>query len=106
MISEIFESKKGERVGARYTICEVHRELFDLLLIELKNDPELLRRVVRLLETAFVMGIKMNSRLIEKQISEEYGQNHNAKANAEMREKRKELVEILKRDQEFLKRYE
>ncbi|KKL11131.1 hypothetical protein LCGC14_2548920, partial [marine sediment metagenome] len=30
MLSEIFSSEKGERMHSNRTICELHRELFDI----------------------------------------------------------------------------
>lgn len=65
ILSEIFESEKGRMVYDRRTICEVHRDIFDRLVAGLaEHDPTLLREVVPLIEEAYLMGVKMNAKLI------------------------------------------
>lgn len=47
----------------RRTICEVHREIYDL--INEINDEPLKRKIVSKLIDAYVMGMKMNDKLVK-----------------------------------------
>ena len=55
-------STKGTRVSKKRTICEVHRQLYDILATQ---SPELLKVVTPLLEEAFGLGIQMTKTLID-----------------------------------------
>jgi len=55
--------KKNKRVANFRTICEVHREIYDIL-----NDDETLEfkvkdEIIELLEEAYLMAKKMNGKL-------------------------------------------
>jgi hypothetical protein len=56
-------SIKDKRVSPIRTICEVHRELHDILLGE-KNIPDSVSdKMIALLEEAYIMGKKMDNKL-------------------------------------------
>jgi len=55
-------SVKDKRVSSIRTICEVHREIYDILNKHIK-DKQVLKRLIVLLEEAYGMGKKMNNRL-------------------------------------------
>lgn len=61
----IMDDIKGRRVLDRRTICEVHRELYDHVVVELQDRPELRDKLEGLVEEAYVMGIKMSRKLRE-----------------------------------------
>ena len=103
MISEIFQSEKGKVLGTKRTICEIHREIFDQVIIQFNDRPKALKKVVKLLEEAFVVGIKINAKLTEYKLKQPFGEN-NPKIK-ESREERKRLVEMLNDSKEFLKKY-
>ena len=64
--SAIFDSAYGQTPYGKRTICEVHCELYDLCVQALHpSNPEMLRRIVTLLEEAYGMGKKMNGKLVE-----------------------------------------
>jgi hypothetical protein len=63
------DSTKGTRVSKKLTICEIHRQLYDLLVVELQDKPELLNKVKKLLDNACEIGIKMTKKLIEYKCS-------------------------------------
>jgi hypothetical protein len=67
----IFDTDKGKHIYPRRTVCEVHREIYDLAVIYLFNQPEQLAKMTVLLEEAFLMGIKMNKKLVEHKLSSE-----------------------------------
>jgi hypothetical protein len=54
------DEPKGKRVNKNRTICEVHRQIYDLMVTRYNDDE-----ICDLLDEAFVMGIKMNNRLVE-----------------------------------------
>lgn len=65
--SELFATRPGrKRPMDRNTICEKHRQIYDLLVVRCaEHSPELLEEVVPLLEQAYVMGMKMTRKLFE-----------------------------------------
>ena len=66
MLSDVFDTTKGEMVYEKMTICEVHRIIYDLLVINLyKENRELLKDIIKPLEEAFIIGVRMNHRLIK-----------------------------------------
>jgi hypothetical protein len=60
--SEIFDGQAGLLLRQRRTICEVHREIYDALVLEEVD------KAVELLEEAFFMGRRMAKRMIEQKI--------------------------------------
>lgn len=68
-MSNNLDGPKGTKIDNRRTICEVHRELYDRLVLALADRPQLLEQLVPLLEEAFNMGISMNNKLIEHALS-------------------------------------
>jgi len=105
MISEIFETEKGTQCCECRTICEVHREMYDICVLEFHDRPAQLRRVVKLLEESFVMGVKMNQRLVEQKIGMTFESNTNFDKSMAAREDRIRLTKVLGHNRRFLKRY-
>lgn len=102
ILSELFESEKGAYVYGKRTICEVHRNIFDKLVIGLaESAPALLHDLVPLLEEAYLMGIKMNAKLVQHK-DEWSAPNADREALAEQRARR---AEILKANLEVLARF-
>ena len=64
MKSDIFDSYKGKIYYHKRTICEVHRQIYDVIVLEL-GENKVACKLVKLLEEAFVLGVKMNDKLIE-----------------------------------------
>ena len=104
MISEIFSSSKGKTIHRNRTICELHRELFDMVVLCLyEKDPDLLKEIVNLLERCFVDGVKMNRRLVRYKLGssskwdkKEYAKsNYTKKEIKKIREERIRLEKIL-----------
>ena len=62
MKSVVFDGPDGKLVRSKRTICEVHREIYDTLIIG--N----LDAAIKLLEEAFDMGRRMADRMIEQKI--------------------------------------
>jgi len=104
MISEIFESVKGTQLAKTRTICEIHREIFDRCIIEFNDRPKALKNIIKLLEEAFVVGIKINKRLVELKAKEIYEKNDWMK-NKTLREDRIRLMKMLNHNLDFLKQY-
>lgn len=61
--SSIFNRPKGKHTWPHRTICEVHREIYDCLVLELYDD------IVPKLEEAYLMGIKLCKKLVEHKCS-------------------------------------
>ena len=60
--SVVFDGKDGMVVRSKRTICEIHREIYDCLIL---NNIDV---AVKLLEEAFHMGRRMADRMIEQKI--------------------------------------
>jgi hypothetical protein len=112
--SELFDSQKGRTVHTNRTICELHRELYDLCVMGLHDkDPELMKQMIKVLEDAFIMGVKMNKKLCKYKLGtsskwdkKEYRNEDVSRDEIiERRKKRKKLVQILEHNDEILKKF-
>lgn len=106
MRSKLFESQKGQQFSGFKTICEIHRQLYDVCILNLhKKDPEILCEIIPILEEAFLMGIKLVNKLIEHKIHELslYEETHDTVNVIARRNKRIELVKTLEANMEILK---
>jgi len=58
---------KKDRVCSKRTICEVHRQLLDLLVTSLrgKKYKPLVKEATALIEEAFSLGVKITDKLVE-----------------------------------------
>jgi len=64
--SKIFNESKGQHIWLAETICEVHRQMYDLMVIHLRlQNPELFNQLLPLLEKAYMYGIKITKKLID-----------------------------------------
>lgn len=100
MFSEIFDkSIKGQNIWSKETICELHREIYDVLVVGLhKTNPKLLRAIIPILERAYVCGIKMNRKMVEKKCEMKGWEEHlNKEQVIQIRRLRKHLVKELER---------
>jgi len=75
MHSKIFDTAKGMHIATVRTICEVHREIYDLLVLGMYED------IVPKLEEAFMMGISLTRKLMEYKLEDfEWAENNDRKA--------------------------
>lgn len=64
--SEFFESDfKRLHIYPKETICEVHKQIYDLLVLNCQGDPEFLKEVLGKLEVVYLMGMKLCKKLID-----------------------------------------
>lgn len=112
--SKLFDSQKGETVHTNRTICELHRELYDLCVMGLHDkDPELMKQMIKVLEDAFIMGVKMNKKLCKYKLGTSSKWNEKEYRNKDVsrdeviqrRKKRKNLVKMLEHNDEILKKF-
>lgn len=68
-MSEVFDSKKGIAFYEKRTICDMHRDLYDYIVVGLKDDPEKRDGAISILEEAYDVGIKMTLKLVENKLS-------------------------------------
>jgi len=106
MFSRLMDTtSKGKHTYALRTICEVHRELWDHLVLELADSrPDVIHKIVPLIEEAYIMGVKLNKALVEHKLSQDFTADPNdvEKCKA-LREERIRLVELLADNNETLK---
>lgn len=69
IFSKIFNTHKGRMSQTNETICEVHQQIYDILVLELQDRPELLKKLIPLIEVAFSQGISIVHRLIRYKLS-------------------------------------
>lgn len=114
-ISKLFDSQKGETVHTNRTICELHRELYDLCVTGLYDkDSKLMAQMVKVLEDAFIMGVKMNKKLCKYKLGtsskwdeKEYRNKDVSKDEIVARRKqRKKLVKMLKDNDDILSKFD
>jgi len=55
--------RKLDRACSKRTICEVHRQLYDQVIVHVK-DPELQKVLKALIEEAFGMGVALVDKLV------------------------------------------
>ena len=113
--SKLFDSQKGETVHTNRTICELHRELYDLCVVGLHDkDPELLKHMVKVLEDAFIMGVKMNKKLCKYKLGTSSKWNEKEYRNKEVsrdeiikrRDERKRLAKMLDENKKILNKFD
>jgi len=113
--SKIFDSQKGETVHTNRTICELHRELYDLCVTGLyKKNPKLMMQMIKVLEDSFIMGIKMNKKLCEYKLGSsskwpEKEYRNNEVDREEVNKRRKErirLEKIIRHNKKILKKFD
>ena len=88
----IFKTAEGKKVVGVRTICEIHREIYDAIVLDELN------RAVSLLEEAFYVGTRMAKRMMEQKIydlDELAVDGADKKTRREIREKRARLHEML-----------
>lgn len=98
--SKIFDTLKGRTTQQKQSICEIHKEMYDLMIMNLQDQPLLLTKLVHLLETAFGQGVSIVHKLLEYKLTT----NKKIKENIPMttpearklREERIKLVEAKK----------
>jgi len=101
------ETRKGTQVYEGRTVCEVHREMYDLLVIELaETRPDVIEKIVPLLEQAFIMGVKMNKALAEHKLSQDYTEKPtDMEKSRAMRKERIRLIKMLEENNRILNKY-
>ena len=104
--SKLLKTRKGTHVNQKRTICEVIREFCDYCVVEFSDDTERLQEMLFFLEDIFVMGIKMNNKLIEYKLDTKGLFEPNDKmtrhATKQQRRKRDRLIKILRRNKSIL----
>lgn len=63
--SPMFEDYKGIMPYEDRTICEVHKEIYDILVLTCQDKPEMLEAVFSLLEEVYEMGVKLCLKLAD-----------------------------------------
>jgi hypothetical protein len=56
-------SVKDPRVSINRTICEVHREMYEIFLNDKRIDDNFSDKMITLIEEAYIMAKKMNAKL-------------------------------------------
>ena len=59
MYSDVFNTRKGRHEWPQNTICEMHRTIYDLLVLGRHDE------ILPHLEKAYLMGIKMTKKLVD-----------------------------------------
>jgi len=91
--SEIFDSPKGRHLWPQRTICEVHRQLYDLCVVELSEEQQ--GQFVPLLEEAYLMGIKLVRGLIDRKLGLPDWAQNNVEQARRLRQARIEMENTL-----------
>lgn len=100
LYSEMFESHKGKATNSKLSICEAHRQIYDLLVLNLQDRPILLGKLIPLLEVVFAQGISVVHKLIEYKLSSRAKMKENippiSEESRKLREERIRLVALEK----------
>jgi hypothetical protein len=112
--SDIFDSPKGKGFADLRTICELHREIYDILVLELhEENPKLLKKVVPILEDCYIIGVKMNRKLCEYKLHKmginiwenKTVRKVNRKETKKRRKERIRLEKMWKKNSNIIKKY-
>jgi len=110
MFSKLMDkTRKGRGACPKRTICEVHRDIYDILVIELATTrPEVIAKIVPLLEEAFIMGVKLNKALVEHKLaSQDDTAGPTDMANVKtIRSQRLRLIKLLEQNNQILTEYD
>ena len=100
----VFEGRKGEKINGRRTICEIHREIYDLCVIHLMDNTQLFDQVVGLLEEAFITGVKMTHKLLENKLNQNeiFIEKHPSVKQIENRKERNRLINLKKEMEDIM----
>lgn len=82
---------KDKRVSEFRTICEVHREIHDILINDKSISDEVSDKLTELLQEAYVMAKKMNNKLRQYKHNYDDGwweKNRNIKEKLDKRRKK------------------
>lgn len=82
---------KDKRVSEFRTICEVHREIHDILINDKSISDEVSDKLTELLQEAYVMAKKMNNKLRQYKNNYDEGwweKNRNIKEKLQKRNKK------------------
>jgi len=100
IFSEIFQTHKGKYSQKKLTICEIHQQIYDIIVLNFQDKPEVLKKLIPLLETAFSQGISIVHKLIEYKLTNRDLIKNNVletpKEAKDQRLKRIQLVELEK----------
>ncbi len=108
MFSKVMdEERKGVKAWFRRTICETHRQLYDIVVIELaETRPDVIRKLAPLIEEAYLMGVSMNKKLVEAKLvrmsDHDFQTPKEANRNIANRKERKRLVALLEENNQTL----
>ena len=99
---------KGLKTWFRQTICEVHRQIYDTLVVELaETRPDVIVKLVPLIDEAYLMGVKMNKKLVENKLSKMKDNGFQSPQRAAQaqatRKERIRLVKLLEQNNQTLK---
>jgi hypothetical protein len=113
--SEIFQSHKGSKEPhSNRTICELHRELYDLCVMNLyEKNIELMKNMIIILDKAFIAGVEINRDLCRCKLGssskwdkKEYRNKEvNKKEVAKLRKEREKVERLLDKNNEILKKF-
>lgn len=88
---ELAKGNKGWRTCSKRTICEVHRQIYDKLILSFRDKSEL-EEILVLLEEAFSLGVKLVDKLVEYKCSlPEWEKNENKNEVERIRHLREDL---------------
>lgn len=80
---------KGKVVCGKLTICEVHRQLYDLIVIHMDDSCEQKTEMLHLLDKAFNMGVRLVKKLVDRKIELlEWEKNENVEEVQRLRDLR------------------
>ena len=89
---ELLETHKGNRVDGMRTICEVHRQMADQLVVRFHDRPDDLDEIIPLLNEAYRMGINLCKTLIDRKLNLPEWEFNNVKEANQLRQLRKAMV--------------
>lgn len=89
MASKVFDTRKGSHVWPQRTICEVHRQLYDCLVLGRMD------LMLPLLEEAYILGIKMTKKLTEYKLGLPEWKDNDSSEVVRLRQLRVQLAETL-----------
>jgi hypothetical protein len=98
----LLDTKKGQTFYSRKrTLCETIRELYDFLVIELKDNPPLVEEMANRLDEIFRLGQKVTDKLIELKVNRlQFFEDNTTDPEKimEIRQERKRIIDIFEQN--------
>lgn len=92
----MIDSEKGTAISPKMTICEVHRQIWDKVVLALADNPNAIKDIKPLMNQAMVLGMRLVQILIEHKLDLPDWERNNPEEASKLRLERIRITEEIK----------